>query len=232
MHAVTRLGRQRLGGVPLRRLSLFCRSSSAKVVVEVQPHRPFVLQNDLQVRPVSPSRAVRAPQVLDSLPRYPTPKPLGLLRLSDYIGTAAFAVSGSITAATAGMDLLGATLIGTVTAIGGGTVRDAVILHKQPFWVGEVEYFLLAAACAGLAFALWPWMEEDGVVKRRGGGEGALLWWGDALGVGAFAVIGAMNGVRLGVHPLLSVTCGMVTATFGGLTRDVICNLPQGEQGR
>ena len=201
------------------------------MIVEVDAHRPFVLGHDWTVRPVSPSRGAPSPQVLDSLPRFPTPTPLGLLRLSDYVGTAAFAVSGSITAATVGMDVLGATLIGTVTAIGGGTVRDAVILHKQPFWVQESEYFLLAAACAGLTFLLWPRLEEDQVVKASGGGEGPMLWWGDALGVGAFAVIGAMNGARMGVHPLISVSCGMVTATFGGLTRDVICGLPKETQG-
>ena len=58
------------------------------------------------------------------------------------------------------------------------------------------------------------------------GGEGPFMWWGDALGVGAFSVIGAMNGCRMCVHPGLSVLCGMSTATFGGLTRDVICGLP------
>jgi uncharacterized membrane protein YeiH len=50
-----------------------------------------------------------------------------------------------------------------------------------------------------------------------------VLWWGDTVGVGAFAVIGAMNGVRAAVPAVVSAICGMMTATFGGMVRDVTC---------
>ncbi|KAF0718968.1 hypothetical protein As57867_001354, partial [Aphanomyces stellatus] len=58
------------------------------------------------------------------------------------------------------------------------------------------------------------------------GGEGTLMDWGDAVGVGAFAVIGAMNGIRAQCPLLVSALCGMMTATFGGLTRDTLLHRP------
>ena len=68
----------------------------------------------------------------DGMPRYPTELSVGgFLRASDYIGPTFFAASGAITAATCGLDLFGCTLIGSMTALGGGTVRDSIILHKQ-----------------------------------------------------------------------------------------------------
>jgi len=151
--------------------------------------------------------------------------------MSDYIGTGVFAISGCLTAATVGMDMLGCTIVGTITAIGGGTFRDAIILHKQPFWIEEYEYFLLASGLALASFFLWRGIPSGNMVKDAEGGEGELLWYGDALGVGAFTVIGCQNAMRMGVHPVICVVCGMVTATFGGLTRDVLCGLPEETKG-
>lgn len=119
----------------------------------------------------------------------------------------------------------GATAIGTITAIGGGTFRDAIILHKQPFWVDEIEYFYGACLAAAATFLAWPSTPSGNALKSDTGGEGRMLFWCDAVGLGAFAVIGAMNACRMCVHPGLAVLCGTVTATFGGLTRDVICGL-------
>jgi len=143
---------------------------------------------------------------------------------------------------------LGASIVGTITAIGGGTIRDALVLHKQPFWIEEYEYLLMAAGASALAFCVFPILPAGNLVKNDEGDEGELLWWvclfrnvsllfsyvvlqGDSLGLGAFAVIGAQNGLRMCVHPAIAVSCGMVTATFGGLTRDVLCGRPVENQG-
>ncbi len=165
----------------------------------------------------------------NSMPRSLTlSSPAGVLRGLDYFGTGIFAISGSITAATAGMDSLGCVIVGTVTAVGGGTIRDALIMSRMPFWTVETEYLTISALAALGAFFAWPLVEpsEGGLLKRPGGKEGLLLQMGDSLGVGAFATIGAMNGVRLGCLPVVSVICGMVTATFGGLARDVLAGRP------
>jgi len=162
----------------------------------------------------------------DSMPRFPSLSSAGgLLRMSDYAGTVVFAASGSITAGCVGMDVLGAAAIGTITAIGGGTFRDAVILHRQPFWIQECEYLFGAVAVAVATFMVWPFTPAGNAVKTGRGGEGRLFFWLDALGLGAFAVIGAMNACRMATHPGIAVLCGVVTATFGGVTRDVICGL-------
>lgn len=152
---------------------------------------------------------------IDSLPRYPTLSPAGSLRLLDYIGTLSFAHTGALLAATSGMDLLGTCVVGTITAVGGGTIRDAIILAKRPFWTSEIEYLYLCLAASGLTFALWPRGRDD---------DSPLHFATDALGVAAFSVIGAQNGVRAGMGGLVCVICGMATATFGGAVRDVLCN--------
>lgn len=113
------------------------------------------------------------------------------------------------------MDLLGTTLVGTITAVGGGTLRDALILSKRPFWTEETEYLYLCALAAGITFFAWP--------REWGSYEGVATFVTDALGVGAFCVIGAMNGVRAGMGGLVCVICGVATATFGGVVRDVLC---------
>lgn len=112
------------------------------------------------------------------------------------------------------MDLLGCVLVGTITAIGGGTVRD-LLIGQTPFWSsGESEYIWISLVTATATFFFWKTsgLEEDNVV----------LVWGDTLGVGAFAVIGTMNGIKKKLPALLCMGCGMMTATFGGMIRDVL----------
>jgi uncharacterized membrane protein YeiH len=166
--------------------------------------------------------------VEESLPRLPVPwgGVPAALRALDWLCSLVFAVEGSITAASTGMDLLGVVIVGTITAIGGGTVRDVFVLHRQPFWVSEPEYVAFAVFAAFLTFFTWPIMPAGNAIKADSGEPGALIWWLDSLGVGAFAVIGAHNGMRAHITPALSVVSGMLTATFGGVVRDVLCSLP------
>lgn len=125
------------------------------------------------------------------------------LRLLDYLGTMSFASSGAITAAAAQMDALGSILVGCVTAIGGGTIRDSVILGKKPFWTEEVEYLYLSLLTAGATFFFWP-RNEDNAAKNH-----SSLQWIDALGVGAFATIGAQNGIRARMPVLVTVSAAI-----------------------
>lgn len=161
--------------------------------------------------PVAPPLAPRPPPppALDG----PSRAALGGLRALDLIGTSSFAISGGLLAAASGMDALGVIAVGCITALGGGTVRDGLLLAVRPFWVAETEYLGLAAASAAAAFVALDETVDDHPV----------LWWTDAAGVGAFAVIGiragrAAGGVGWGVAGL----CGVATATFGGVVRDVL----------
>mmetsp|Transcript_7345 Transcript_7345/g.14616 ORF Transcript_7345/g.14616 Transcript_7345/m.14616 type:complete len:319 (-) Transcript_7345:356-1312(-) len=177
-------------------------------------------------------RPAQVGELPDGLLRHPSlTSSRGLLRSADYAGTIAFAMNGAITAGSVGMDAVGCTILGCIVAVGGGTIRDSMVLHKQPFWVEEYEYLLMAAAAALATSMVWPSLPSGNVLKDAEGGEGDIIWAFDTLGIGAFAVIGCQNALRMCVHPFIACTCGMMTATFGGFTRDIICSLPKEAHG-
>ena len=162
--------------------------------------------------------ASEPPDGLDRWPHFTSTR--GVLRALDWGGTVVFAASGSIAAASAGFDVYGAVMTGCITAVGGGTLRDVLVFGRAPFWSGssgEAEYLYLAAAGALVAFFAYPLV-------------GASSWPDDrvpdAVALGAFAVIGAMNGVRAGLPPPLTIMCGVLTATGGGMVRDVLIRRP------
>ncbi|KAF0774967.1 hypothetical protein AaE_001333, partial [Aphanomyces astaci] len=168
----------------------------------------------------------------EGLPRWPgVSTATAFLRSLDLFGTSMFAVGGSLAAANTGCDLIGCIIVGTIAAVGGGTWRDVIVLHKQPFWVQEWEYLVLSGAVAACMFLTWRLLPPGqtlwgAALKTSTGDAGVLLEWGDAVGIGVCAVIGAMNGIRSDCPMFISALCGMITATFGGLTRDVVLNQP------
>lgn len=98
-----------------------------------------------------------------------------------------------------------------------------MLLGNTPvFWMIEYEYILLCLAASGLTFFTWKKLEDNKIVEENG----KFMYWADTIGVGAFCVIGAQNGIRKGMSPLISIICGMFTATFGGMIRDVLCRRP------
>ena len=170
-----------------------------------------------------PASSVPDAVAADGMPRFPDASVPGALRLGDYVGTAIFAVTGSLAAAARGMDVLGATVVGTVTAVGGGTIRDALLGRgRRAFWMEEPEYLWICAVSAAGAFLAWPHLEEAFGVRVTD----PWVEYLDALGVGAFCVIGAQNGARAGVPCAAAVACGVFTATFGGVVRDVLVERP------
>ena len=93
----------------------------------------------------------------DYLSRFPNLySPGGLLRGLDYGGTISFALSGSIIAAKSGLDVFGCVLVGMITAVGGGTIRDAVFLARRPFWTSETEYIWIMVTTGFVTFFMWP----------------------------------------------------------------------------
>eukprot|EP00045_Choanoeca_perplexa_P012273 m.133305 g.133305 ORF g.133305 m.133305 type:complete len:268 (+) comp15947_c0_seq8:66-869(+) len=152
------------------------------------------------------------------MPRYPTPTSGGALRAGDYIGTLSFAFSGSCMAALAGMDVFGCNLVGAITALGGGTIRDVLLGSTPVFWMAEVEYLYMSIVAATLGFMI-------GQPTPSSTGARALDW-SDTLGVAVFAIVGARHGLSKGLPMLVCTLCGLMTATFGGMTRDVLCKAP------
>jgi len=134
------------------------------------------------------------------------------LSLFDWIGVFVFAVSGGLIAVRQRMDIFGVVVIALLPAIGGGTLRD-VLLAQPVFWL-EDQISLLIATAAGVTAFLAPrfW------TKFRS------LRWLDSAGLALFAVVGASKAYSLDYGFLICAIMGTITATAGGLLRDVVCN--------
>jgi uncharacterized membrane protein YeiH len=135
-----------------------------------------------------------------------------LLLVADCLGVFVFAVSGGIVAVRKDMDLLGAIVLGLVTAVGGGTLRD-LVLGVPVFWLADQLALALGVAGALAAFLLYRRLE--GLKPLR---------WADAIGLSVFAVAGAAKAAGLGHGVVISLIMGVMTASAGGLLRDVIAN--------
>jgi uncharacterized membrane protein YeiH len=97
----------------------------------------------------------------DSLSRFPNiSTPGGILRGLDYLGTLTFALSGTVTAAQSGLDVFGCSMIAMITAVGGGTFRDAVLIARRPFWTHETEYIWMTILTGFATFFTWPYVLE------------------------------------------------------------------------
>jgi uncharacterized membrane protein YeiH/glycine cleavage system regulatory protein len=136
----------------------------------------------------------------------------------DYIGTAAFAAAGTLVAGETGMDTLGCLIVGTITAIGGGTARDILLGRLPVFWFTQTSYIWLCIATVVATFYFDDTLERAGLLHDQ------VLFWGDTLGLGAFCVVGAQAAMAMGRGPLICIMCGGMTATCGGLIRDVLCS--------
>ena len=134
-----------------------------------------------------------------------------ILFFGDLIGVFIFALSGGLTAMRLKLDLTGVIVISSMPAIGGGTLRD-LLLGQPIFWL-EQEIYLLAVIIGGLTafFAPSLWSRQR-----------ALVWF-DAFGLSVFAAIGAAKAESLGHDVLIMMIMGVITATAGGLVRDVVC---------
>ena len=134
------------------------------------------------------------------------------LDIYDWIGVFVFAVSGGLMAVRQRMDIFGVVVISLLPAIGGGTLRD-VLLGEPVFWLTD-QISLLIASGAGVAAFLAPrfWTKFKS------------LRWLDSAGLALFAVVGASKAASLGYGFVICTIMGTITATAGGLLRDVVCN--------
>jgi uncharacterized membrane protein YeiH len=136
-----------------------------------------------------------------------------VLRYSlDLIGVGVFAVSGALAAGRRGLDLIGVIVLGTVTAIGGGTIRD-VLLDRHPiFWLADPAYLIVMVAAALITVAYVRWRPAPRV---------ALLV-ADGVGLALFSVAGAQIAESRALPALSCIVLGTVTGTAGGMVRDIL----------
>lgn len=131
----------------------------------------------------------------------------------DGVGIVAFAITGALMASRKQMDIVGFVVIGTVTGIGGGTLRD-VLLDLPVFWVASPGYLIACALVSALVF----------FAARVSQSQYRLILWLDAVGLAIFAVTGAERAMLMGAGATVAVAMGVMTATFGGIVRDLLGN--------
>ena len=140
--------------------------------------------------------------------------PTDVLAALNILGLFVFAVSGALTALRNDMDLFGVAMIAFATGVGGGTIRDILLGIFPVWWIAEpsaVAICLAGAATAALAQPI--------LTSRL-----KALIWADAVGLSVFAILGAQAALAAEAPLIIAIFMGGVTATFGGVVRDVLLN--------
>jgi uncharacterized membrane protein YeiH len=135
-----------------------------------------------------------------------------LLYYLDLAGVAVFAVSGVLAARERDLDVFGVLVVATITAIGGGTLRDLLLDRHPIFWVSDPRYLIVIIVAAVLTVAY----------LRVRPTPGATLLVADAFGLALFALSGAQLAEAAPCPPLIVVLMGTMTGVTGGALRDVI----------
>ncbi len=134
----------------------------------------------------------------------------------EVVATLAFALSGVIEGARKRLDAVGICVVAGLAAFGGGTVRDVLLDRRPLFWMQHAGWIwvLLALCVAAMVFMRARHLEPT---------ERAMQW-PDALGLGLFTAVGTQIALDAGMPAIVAVVLGMVTAVFGGVLRDIVCN--------
>ena len=135
-----------------------------------------------------------------------------LLYTLDLIGVAVFAVSGALAAGRKHLDMLGVIVLGLVTAIGGGTIRDVLLDRSPIFWLADPTYLIVIVASALITVAYTRWRPPPA----------ATLLYADAIGLAMFSISGAQIAERAGLPALSCIVLGTITGSAGGAVRDVL----------
>lgn len=138
---------------------------------------------------------------------------LNFMTILDLLGTFAFAISGIKFASGKNIDWFGAYIIGLVTAIGGGTIRD-LLLNVDPFWMQDAKY-LITTGIALLTAILF---------KQKLFKWGNTLFIFDTIGLGLFTIVGISKSLDAGLPVWVCIIMGAITGSVGGVLRDVLIN--------
>mgnify|MGYP003563335309 CR=1 FL=1 len=137
-----------------------------------------------------------------------------MFHLLDIIGTMAFAMSGALTAMHKKLDPFGVFIIAFATAVGGGTLRDVLIGRTPVGWMLDLKYVYVITL--GFVLAI--------VFRKKFDKLRTSLFLFDTIGLGVFTLIGLEKGINTGLHPFICIALGTMTACFGGVIRDILCN--------
>jgi uncharacterized membrane protein YeiH len=139
---------------------------------------------------------------------------MNILYLLDLIGTVVFAISGTLTAYEKKLDVFGMSAVAFITAIGGGTLRDVLTGSTPVAWMTHTEYLLVIVL--GIMVAI---LFKKIVLQLK-----KTLFLFDTVGIAVFTVLGLQKALDIGLSPIIAIMMGMVSAVFGGVIRDIVCN--------
>jgi uncharacterized membrane protein YeiH len=135
-----------------------------------------------------------------------------VMHILDLVGTAVFAITGALSAGRKRMDIFGVVVLGCVTALGGGTLRDVILGAYPIFWISNTEYFGIAAIAAfGTFLSARYWKLPS-----------KILIYADAVGLAVFTVIGFQKGLQATQDYSLGIVMGVTTGVVGGIIRDLL----------
>jgi uncharacterized membrane protein YeiH len=137
-----------------------------------------------------------------------------LLTIITYLGTFVFALTGAFKARTVKMDIFGGLVLAFATAYGGGTLRDLLIGIKPVNWINDNIALMLVFAATAFTFLL---QENLNRFKRT-------IFYTDAVGLGLFTAAGIEISLTNGLNEVYALVMGVMSATFGGLIADILCN--------
>ncbi len=129
---------------------------------------------------------------------------------------AVFAATGALAASRKQLDIIGFLFLAAVTGTGGGTLRDVLLGHLPVFWVRNPAYVLVCVVVSVLVFFTAHLVES----------RYKLLLWLDAIGLAAYSAMGAAQGLAATGSPTVAIITGVLTATFGGILRDLLAGEP------
>lgn len=150
------------------------------------------------------------------MPNVSAKKESDVLTLLDYAGVVVFAAAGALAASRKQLDIIGFLFFASITGVGGGTLRDLILGRLPVFWVKEPIYILVCVATGILVFFTAHFVEW----------RYKLLLWLDAIGLAAYSVMGALIGLETSGSPIIALVTGILTATCGGVLRDILADEP------
>lgn len=134
----------------------------------------------------------------------------------EVVGTVAFALSAVIEAARRRLDVIGVCAVAILASFGGGTLRDVLLDRRPFFWVENQSLLWLVVLLASAAMLFMRGKHFEPTERA--------MQWPDALGMGLFCASGTQIALGMDMPALVAVMMGMITAVFGGVLRDVVCN--------
>ena len=137
---------------------------------------------------------------------------MSIFQLLDYIGTGVFAISGALAAMNRRFDPFGVLILAIVTAVGGGTLRDVLIGRTPVGWMQDINYAYIILGSTTIAILFRSYL---GYFRRT-------MFLFDAIGLGLFTIIGVEIGLEAQLHPIICILLGTLSASFGGVIRDIL----------